>query len=215
MWGELQSPAQAVRAIAREHADLVIELSMRRDLVEALGAVQRHEIDLALGNVAGLSHPLPPGLTSELVMTDTIAALVSAHSPLADRDRITSADLVRSGIWWPMAGSSPELRSFVEKYAQSTGAALVDDGANLGLDALLDRVAGDPTLLAPAVATWPVAGRADLRLIPLDPAPRYPWHAVWRTASTHSVAATRTPRAAAARRRPPDLTPWPAEALTP
>ena len=36
VWGELHSPAQAIRTIARDRPDIVVELSMRRDLVEAL-----------------------------------------------------------------------------------------------------------------------------------------------------------------------------------
>jgi DNA-binding transcriptional LysR family regulator len=185
VWSDLQSPAQAVRAIARDQPDIPVELSMRRDLMEALGALQRHEIDLAFGNVADLPNPLASELSAELAMVDTIAALVSAHSGLADRDRITSGDLVRCGIWWPMAGSSQELRAFIETYAQSIGATLVADGVNLGLDAAVQRVADDPTLILPVVSTWPLATRTDVRVLPLSPAPRYPWHAVWRTASTH------------------------------
>ena len=84
---------------------------------------------------------------------------------------------------WP--GSSQELRAFTEQYAQSIGATLVADGANLGLDALVHRVAGDPAVIAPVVSTWPLADRTDVRVLPLHPAPQYPWYAVWRTASTH------------------------------
>lgn len=185
VWSDLQSPAQAVRAIAREQPHIVVELSMRRDLSEAVGALQRHEIDLAFGNVSGLPRPLPSELTAEPVMTDTIAALVSARSPLADRDQITPDDLARHGIWWPMAGSSHELRVFVEEYARSIGATLVADGVNLGLDAAVRRVADDPALIVPVVSTWPLAAFPNVRLVPISPAPRYPWHAVWRTASTH------------------------------
>ena len=70
------------------------------------------------------------------MLTDTIAALVSRHSALAEQDEITTADLVRKGIWWPMAGTSHELRRFIEAYAESIGAGLVSEGVNLGLDAL-------------------------------------------------------------------------------
>jgi DNA-binding transcriptional LysR family regulator len=185
VWGELHSPAQAMRAIASERPDIVLQLSMRRGLVEALGALERHELDLAFGNVAGVAQPLPSALTAELLMTDTIAALVSADSELADREHITPADLVRTGIWWPMAGSSEEVRAFTEDYARSIGATVVADRANLGLDALVQRVAADPTLIAPVVATWPVAARASVRVVPLRPAPEYPWYGVWRTANAH------------------------------
>lgn len=154
---------------------------MRRDLVEALGALRRYELDLAFGNVAGVGHPL----SSELLMTDTIVALVSADSRLADRRHLTPADLVRHGIWWPLAGSSRELRAFVEEYARSIGASLVADRANLGLDALVQRVADDPRVIAPIVATWPVAAHGGVRVVPLRPVPRYPWYGVWRTANAH------------------------------
>ena len=155
VWGELQSPANAVRSVAAGRPDLVVELSMRRDLAAALTALQRHEIDLAFGNIDHLPGPLPGTLTAELVMADTIAALVSTNSPLAGRGEVTPVDLVRSGIWWPVAGSSRELRGFAESYARSIGAALIADAANLGLDALVRRVADDPRSSPPL---WP-AGR--------------------------------------------------------
>jgi hypothetical protein len=62
------------------------------------------------------------------------------------------------------------------------------DGSNLGLDALLERVADDPDLVAPVVATWPLT-RDDVRIVPLRPTPLYPWHAVWRTGDPHPALA--------------------------
>ena len=183
VWAEVQSPARAMRAIASERPDIALQLSMRRDLVEALGALARHELDLAFGNVTGLAQPLSSELTAELLMT--VAALVSADSELAGREHIAPADLVRNGIWWPMDGSSEELRAFVEEYARSIGAPLVADRANVGLEAAVQRVAADPTVITPVVATWPLAAREDVRVVPLRPAPQYPWYAVWRAANTH------------------------------
>jgi len=57
---------------------------MRRDLARALGALERHELDLAFGNAANLDRPLPPGTSARLVTTDPIAVLVNAL-PLARR----------------------------------------------------------------------------------------------------------------------------------
>jgi hypothetical protein len=82
MCGATCSPrAHAIRAIAREQPEIAFELSMRRDLVKALRALQRHEIDLAFGNVATLSEPLWSELTAEQVMSDTIAAIVQLAQP--------------------------------------------------------------------------------------------------------------------------------------
>lgn len=184
VWGEIQSPATAMRAVARAQADVVVELSMRRDLGAALSALARHDVDLVFGDVADLDAPLAPGLSSELMLTDPIAVLVSRRSALARREHVTPADLARSGIWWPMAGSSKELRAFAEGYARSIGAALVPAGPNIGIDALTDQVAADPALVAPVVATW-LLESPDVRVVPLHPTPRFPWHAVWRTDSAH------------------------------
>lgn len=185
VWSEVQLPAALMRAAARADRELVVELSMRRDLAAAVAALQRHEIDLAFGNAAALGAPLPQGLSSELIGTDTLAALVSSHGPLAGRDHLTPDDLARHGIWWPLAGSSGELQAFVTGYAQSIGARLESTGTNLGLDALIDRVASDPSALTLVAATWPLPDRRDVRLIPLRPAPQYPWYAIWRTACPH------------------------------
>lgn len=185
VWGEIQSPATAMRAVARAQPDLVIEFSMRRDLGKALTALQRHELDLAFGNVANLDRALPPELSAEMLMTDPIAVLVSARSDLADRAHVTPADLARAGIWWPMAGSSQELQAFADEYAQSIGAALLPAGSNIGLESFVNQVATDPALVAPVVATWPLVGQADVRAVPLQPAPHFPWYAVWRRTSAH------------------------------
>jgi len=83
-----------------------------------------------------------------------------------------------------MAGSSEELRAAVEEYARSIGAPLIADRANFGLEAAVQRVAADPKLIAPVVVTWAVA-EEGVRVVPLRPAPRYPWYGVWRTASAH------------------------------
>jgi hypothetical protein len=84
-----------------------------------------------------------------------------------------------------MAGSSEELRAFVEEYVESIGATLSTEASNLGLDAAVERVASDPAVIAPVVATWPLASREHVRVVPLHPAPHYPWYVVWRTAAAH------------------------------
>jgi DNA-binding transcriptional LysR family regulator len=185
VWGELHPPARLVRAVAREQPDLTVELSMRRDLVQAVGALERHELDVAFGNAANLADELPAELSAELVTTDPIAVLVNARGPLAAREHVTPDDLVRLGIWWPTAGSSPEVRAYADEYARSIGAPLTSDGRNLGLDALVERIAADPGLVAPVAAAWPLAGRDAVRVVPLRPTPHYPWYAVWRTAAQH------------------------------
>lgn len=185
VWGDMHPPAALMRAIARERPELVIELSMRRDLAEAIAALERHDLELAFGNVANLARPLSTALSAELVATDPIAVLVNTQSALADRDLLTPVDLARHGLWWPIPGSSQELRAFATEYATSIGATLNTAGRNLGIDALIEHVAADPTIISPVAATWPLHDREGVRVIPLRPAPHYPWYAVWRTSGVH------------------------------
>lgn len=187
VWGELHTPARCMRRVASELPGIVVELSMRRGLAEAVGALQRHELDLAFGNAPALDPALPPEMTAELVLTDTIAVLVSASSDLAERATVTPADLRRRGLWWPAAGSSQELRATVGDYARSIGAPLTTDSTNLGWEATMARVATDPALIVPVADSWPLAGAAGVRVIPLTPAPQYPWYGVWRTATPHPM----------------------------
>lgn len=185
VWSEFQLPAMLIRDVGRAQPDLRIALSTRRDLAESIAALERRELDLAFGNLAGLGRPLPPGLTATPVADDPIAVLVNAGGPLGRRGRVTSADVAEHGLWWPMSGSGAELRAVVEGYAAAIGARLIDSGSNLGLEALADHVASEPAMVAPVAMSWPLPARTDVRRVPLEPAPRFTWSAVWRGTDPH------------------------------
>jgi DNA-binding transcriptional LysR family regulator len=160
-----------------------LELSMRRDLGAAVDALRRHELDLAFGDVGGLGQPLPDGLQAELVATDTLALLVNADSRFAGRDHVSPEELDR--IWLPGAGSSRELLTFAARFAQAAEIELDTDGVNLGLAAVVARVAAEPELVCAIVADWPVSDAAGVCVVAVRPAPEFPWYAVWRTESPH------------------------------
>jgi DNA-binding transcriptional LysR family regulator len=184
VWGEAQTPARAMREVMLDHPTVVIELSMRRDLADAIAAVERHEIDLAFGDVRHLGRPLPHGLVTTPVLDDEIALLVNTSSSWADRATVDPAELSR--IWFPFAGSSPELRRFAAEYAASIGAELVPIGANVGLGELVRRVAADPEVVTCVVRDWPLGGTSGVRVVPIAPPPHYTWFAVRRaTAASH------------------------------
>jgi DNA-binding transcriptional LysR family regulator len=187
VWGHLHPPLALVRAFADSHPDAVIELSMRRSLPQSLAALQRHELDLALGNVANLDQPLPKYLTAQLVTSSPLAALVNVHSDLAPTATIRPSDLQRRGLWWPVQASSAELAAFAIEYAEAVGAPLATQGANLGLDVLLTRVAADPAVVTLVAADWPIPADAGVRVVPVRPVPHCPWYALWRTTNTHPL----------------------------
>jgi DNA-binding transcriptional LysR family regulator len=203
IWGELHPPARLVRAAVHEDPDLALEISGRRDLVRALAALERHEIDLAFGNVANLDAPPPDALSAELVTSDPLAVLVNARGPLAARDHLTPDDLARHGLWWPAAGVSAELGAFAAEFAGAIGATLTPSGTNLGLDTIVERVAADTEVIAPVAEAWPIDGRDGVRVVPLRPTPHYPWYAVWRPAGAPAALVRLLRAVRAAGTRPP------------
>jgi len=189
VWGHLHPPYALVQSFATDHPALVVEMSMRRSLPLALVALRRREIDAALGNVAGLPKPLPPELISELVTTTPLAALLNTRHPLAARSDLTPDDLSQHQLWWPMEPGSPELHSFALEYAQAIGAELVTDGRNLGLDALLEGIRNDSDRITIISTQWPLPQDLALRVVPIRPAPHYPWYLVWPTTAAHPAMA--------------------------
>lgn len=203
VWGHLHPPYALVQTFAAAHPDLVVQTSMRRNLPLALTALQRREIDAALGNVSGLRQPLPSGLTCELVTTTPLVALLNSCHPLAARPALTPDDLREDGIWWPTQPGSPELERFAADYARAVGVPLATGGRNLGVDALLDEVRREPRRVTVISEQWPLPPDPGLRRVPLRPAPHYPWSLVWPSAAAHPAVASLRDHMHARGHRPP------------
>jgi hypothetical protein len=205
--GHLHPPYALVQAFAEARPDLVVETSMRRSLPLALRALQRRELDAALGNVTGLGGPLPSSMTSEPVTTTPLAALLNTRHPLAGRSQLLASDLTQHQLWWPTEPGSPELNRFAADYAGAVGVRLMTAGRNLGLDSLLEEVRSDPSLITIVSTQWSLPRDGGLRLVPIRPTPHYPWYLVWPATAAHPALAAlrdhlrargRLPRASAA-----------------
>ena len=188
VWGEHQPMTALVKEFALTQPDLVVEYSMRRSLPQALTALERRELDVGSGNVTGLVRPLAPGLTAELITHTRVAALVDERHPLADQSELEPEQLRASRLWWPLPGSSPELTQFVAEYAAWLETTLVTDGRNTAdYRSLVAAIQGDPTTITFVDPTWPIAPNDSIRIIPIRPAPCYPWYVVWSETAPHPV----------------------------
>jgi DNA-binding transcriptional LysR family regulator len=187
VWGPIDPPESAVRAFAVEHPDAIVEVSMRRNLPAALAAVTRNELDVAVGNLANLDAPLPDGLSSRLVAVTEAAALVYELGQLARADTITPDDLRGHGLAVPVQASRREFANFVTEYAEALDVPLSTKQRNTDLDGLIDRISADPDTVTLVPAGWPLPQNRGLRLVPIRPAPLFPWHAVWRAATAHPL----------------------------
>jgi len=168
-----------VQSFAADHPEAVVELSMRRNLPQALTALARREIDVATGNVANLAEPLQAGLAAELITGTRLAALVNERNELAAHDAVGTQDLRRRRLWWPVQASSPELNAFADEYARFIDTPLHTEGRNMGLQALLDVVRADAAIVTLVDIIWPIPTGAGVRVIPLNPAPYFPWYLIW------------------------------------
>jgi DNA-binding transcriptional LysR family regulator len=187
VWGPVDPAESTVRAFAVEHPEALVEVSMRRNLGAALAAVARNELDVAVGNLANLDAPLPDGLSSRLVAVTEAAALVYELGQLARADTITPDELRSHGLAVPMQASRREFANFVGEYAEAVGVPLSTEVRNTDFDGLVDRISADPGTVTLVPAGWPLPQNRGLRLVPIQPAPLFPWYAIWRTATAHPL----------------------------
>jgi len=120
------------------------------------------------------------GLTQRLVRLEPVDAVVSAAHPVAGATQLTPADLRDSVLWSPAELTRLD---FLRRFADEFGIARRQDGPNLGLDHLVQRLRDDPSCFTLFPADAPLPDHAGLRSIPLTgPTPLYAWSLAWRAA---------------------------------
>jgi DNA-binding transcriptional LysR family regulator len=172
------APMRLVEAVQLTEPDLRIEVSMRRSLPAALGALERGEVDVAFGRVGDVSGAWPAQISHRLARLEPIAVVVAKSHPFAKAPAVTVAALRSSGAWLPDPGSALEWGSFVRRFSAECGvpvefvpqAASQDD-----LIGLVERERCRPSLTGMDM-TWP----DTVRVVPIvAPIPVYPWSVAW------------------------------------
>jgi DNA-binding transcriptional LysR family regulator len=189
VWGPPAPMEGIVRAFAIDHANVAVDIGMRRNFPAALDALGRGELDGAFGNIANLRSPLPEGLSTMLVALTALGALVSDTGELAAAEVIGAEDLRRHGVGVPAQASRQEFSAFLVEYARAVGAPVATETRNTYYDDLVERVAADPSAVTLVPAEWQVPDGADVHMLPLHPVPLFPWYFVWRTASPQPLVA--------------------------
>ncbi len=180
VWGHLQRPAQVIGDMADRDADIMVELSMRRNLAAATEALQRGEIDAAFGRVHDIGKPWPVDLLHRPVLMErSILAVASVHR-FAGLTEVTPSDLRTTGLWYPDLPSAKELMAYVRRFTGAFAIPLNTAGPNLGLDHVIDTIRHDPQRIALLGLDWPVPAGSGVTLVPLRPTPCFMWSIVWR-----------------------------------
>jgi DNA-binding transcriptional LysR family regulator len=179
VWGHPHPPRVLVQRFARSH-DVAVQLSMRRNLPHALQALQRDELDVAFGNIANLTRPLPADLHADLACFTEGMALVHRDGPLGGLTELGPEHLSTVSLWMPLAGSSPEVAGYMHEYGRSVGMPVLDAAANIGVESFVAGVVADPRLASLVDSAWPLPADVPLLRLPIRPVPLYPWFAVRR-----------------------------------
>ena len=167
------------RALA-ERPELRAEISMRRSLLAALSAMERGEIDVALGRIHDLGRSLPAQISHTLVRLEPIRVLVGDDHPLAGATALRPMDLARAGLWSPNRGSAEEWDTFLIRFASDFNLSLDFEEGAATLGGLASRIRDERHRVMLTGADMPLPDDTGLRTIPLvEPEPVYPWSLIW------------------------------------
>lgn len=200
------APAAALHAFHRAHPELGLDVVTLADasLDSAVAAVEDGVVDATFRAVARSPRRLPAGVRAERVIDDRHQVLLGPQHPLAQRQRVTLAELRAHRMWMPGMRADTEWGTYYSELASEHELQIDMLGPSFGTDALLDELAGSASL-ATLVGEgsrylWPEA--YDLRRISIvDPTPLYPHSLLWRTDNAHPVLAAFLAHLRAARTR--------------
>jgi len=150
------------------------------------------EIDASFRAVTVTAPRLPDGIEVVRALDDPLQLLVGPAHELAAARAVTPAGLAGHRIWMPGIVPGTEWAAFYDELAAAFGLTIDAVGPNFGTDAMLEAIAGSPSL-ATFVSeqmrlVWPA--HYDLRRIAVrDPAPVYPHSLIWRRGNPHPALA--------------------------
>lgn len=187
------APAHLLRDFHRAHPEVELDVVTRLlDADAAIAAVGSGTIDASFRAVTLPAQQLPDGIETVRVLDDPLQLLTGPDHELATAPAVTLADLTGHRIWIPGIVPGTEWAAYYADLAAEFGLTIDTIGPNFGSDALLEVIAGTPTL-ATFVGTddrlvWPA--HFDLRRITVHrPTPVYPHSLIWRGDNPHPALA--------------------------
>ncbi|GGX24654.1 LysR family transcriptional regulator [Streptomyces lomondensis] len=207
-----------VQDFHRAHPEIPLDVVTLFDADTAMAAVRDGAVDATFRAVTMPGHRLPDGIEAVPVLDEPLHLCVGPDHEFARAESVTPAQLAGHRIWMPGNVPGTEWHAYYEALAAAFGPTIDTIGPNFGLEALLDTIAGSPTvatfLSERTPHVWPVGH--DLRLVPLrDPTPVYPHSLLCRPDNPHPGLAALRDHLTATRPRLPEgetWRPWWAEA---
>ncbi|MFC4003055.1 LysR family transcriptional regulator [Prauserella oleivorans] len=174
------SPMYLLRRMAAREPALRVEHSWRHGFAHTVDPLLRGEVDVAFGRVHDLGRELPEGLEHRLVRLEPLVALLAPEHPLASGEVLRMADLRDEGIWLPSLGGPVEWLAFLRRMSEALGVPLDDSGVSYDLRHTLEQTRYGRRRVTLAGADMELAPDLNLRVLPFEPSPLFPWSIVWR-----------------------------------
>ena len=179
------APMRILRRLAVRDPELRIERGARHGLANALDPLVLGEIDVAFGRVNDLGRHLPTELEHRLVRLEPLVALLAPEHPLAGGKVIRWTDLRAEGIWLPSLAGPVEWLSYLRHMCAAFDVPIDDSGVSFDLRHTLEQTRYGRQRVTLAGADMELAPDLNLRVLPFEPAPLFPWSAVWRRDGQH------------------------------
>ncbi|MGW0612594.1 LysR family transcriptional regulator [Streptomyces sp. NPDC002788] len=200
-----------VQDFHRAHPEIALDVVTLFDADTAMAAVRDGAVDATFRAVTMPGHRLPDGIAAVPVLDEPLHLCVGPGHAFARAAWVTPAELAGHRIWMPGNVPGTEWHAYYEALAAAFGPTIDTIGPNFGLEALLDTIAGSPTvatfLSERTPHVWPVGH--DLRLVPLrEPTPVYPHSLLWRADNPHPGLTALRDYLVATRPRPPEGETW-------
>ncbi|WP_086851488.1 LysR family transcriptional regulator [Amycolatopsis kentuckyensis] len=179
------SPMFLLRRLAAHEPGLRIDRVAGRGFANAIDPLLSGELDAAFGRVTGCGRPLPDELEHRPVRLEPLVALLAPEHPLAVQDVLRLEELRADGIWLPGLGGPAEWLSYLHELCGEFGVPIDDSGVSYDLRHTLEQTRYGKRRVTLAGADMELAPDLNLKVLPFEPSPLFPWSLVWRRGKAH------------------------------
>ncbi|MBE1502704.1 DNA-binding transcriptional LysR family regulator [Amycolatopsis lexingtonensis] len=179
------SPMFLLRRLAEREPALRVDKVAGGGFANAVEKLLSGELDAAFGRVNGFGRPLPDELEHRVVRLEPLVALLAPEHPLAVQDALPLTDLRADGIWLPGHSGPAEWLSYVHELCTRFGVPVDDSGVSYDLRHTLEQTRYGKRRVTLAGADMELAPDLNLKVLPFEPSPLFPWSLVWRRGKAH------------------------------
>ena len=179
------SPMFLLRRLAEREPALRIDRVAGAGFANSVEPLLTGRLDAAIGRVTGFGGPLPDELEHRPIRLEPLVALLAPEHPLAQQDVLRFDELRAEGIWLPGSGGAAEWLSYLRAMCDRFAVPIDDSGVSYDLRHTLEQTRYGKRRVTLAGADMELAPDLDLKVLPFEPSPLFPWSLVWRRGKAH------------------------------